>query len=138
MEYTPASRYSALRIIVLILLPLFSAAGLFGTWILAGSNGTVAILEALAKQDVPLLPGSNDPLLKAYTGVGPIDRQLTILVVFFSPVLDPRNGALMLYSIFGLGQFGAAWTIMMMEGMRRGNKGKIVSLSAHQSLHMMR
>jgi hypothetical protein len=125
----PASWYQlSLRTIVLILLPLLSATGFLGTWILAGSNGTVAMLEALAKQDAPLLPGSSDLLLRTYTGIAPIDRQLTVLVTFFAPVLDPKNGALTVFSIFGLGQFGGAWMLMMMESMRMGNKGKIVSL----------
>jgi hypothetical protein len=112
----------------LILLPLFSAAGFYGTWVLAGRNGTFAALEALAKQDVPLLPGTTDFLLTKYTGVAAIDNKLTILVTFFTPVLDDNNEALQLFSIFGLGQFGAAWMVMMMESMRQGNSGKIVSL----------
>jgi hypothetical protein len=103
-------------------------AGFFGTWILSSSNGTVAMMEALAKQDAPLLPGSTDLLLKTYTGIAPIDKQLTVLVTFFAPVLDPKNGALILFSVFGLGQFGGAWTMMMMESLRIGNKGKAVSL----------
>jgi len=68
------------------------------------------------------------PLVKTYTGVGPIDRQVTVLVSFFAPVVDSKNGALSLASVFGLGQFGAAWTLMMMEGSRQGNKGRVVSL----------
>lgn len=95
---------------------------------LAGSNGTVATLEALAKQDTPFLPGSTDLLLRTYTGIAPIDRQLTVLVTFFAPVLNSKNGAVTLFSLFGLGQFGASWTLMMMESMRQGNKGRIVSL----------
>jgi hypothetical protein len=110
------------------MLPLLSAAGFYGTWILTGSNGTVAALEALAKQDAPLLPGTTDFLLTKYTGVAQIDKKLTVLVTFFAPVLNDNNGALKLFSIFGLGQFGAAWMVMMMESLRQGNRGRIVSL----------
>ena len=109
-------------------LPLLSAAGLYGTWVLAGSNGTVAALEALAKQDAPLLPGTTDFLLTKYTGVAQIDKRLTVLVTFFAPVLDGNNDALKIFSIFGLGQFGAGWMVMMMESLRQGNSGRIVSL----------
>jgi hypothetical protein len=110
------------------LLPLLSVAGVFGTWILSDSNGTITTLKALVRQDVANLPGSTDLLLKTYTGVAPVDRQLTVLVTFFAPVLNSTNGALTVFSIFGLGQFGAAWTLMMMESMRVGNRGEIVSL----------
>jgi hypothetical protein len=96
--------------------------------VLSSSNGTVAALEALAKQDAPFLPGSSDLLLTTYTGIAPIDRQLTILVTFFAPVVNSKNGALTLFSLFGLGQFGASWMLMMMESMRQGNKGRIVAL----------
>ena len=56
-----------------------------------------------------------------------VDQQLTVLVTFFAPVLDTNNTALTLFSIAGFGQFGAVWTLMMMESMRMGNKGKVVS-----------
>lgn len=82
----------------------------------------------MAKQDTPLLPGTTDFLLTKYTGVAAIDKQLTVLVTFFAPVLDDNNHALKLFSIFGLGQFGAGWMVMMMESLRYGNQGRIVSL----------
>jgi hypothetical protein len=86
------------------------------------------VFDALAKEDAPFLPGTTDLILRTYTGIGPIDRQLTTLVTFFSPVLHSGNGALVLFSIFGLGQFSAAWLLMMLEGLRQGNKGTLVSL----------
>ncbi|KAG0652379.1 Citreoviridin biosynthesis D [Hyphodiscus hymeniophilus] len=126
-ESRPAPQATSMRTIVLILLPLLSVAGAFGTLVLIGANGTADVFKALAKQDNPFLPGSTDHQLRTYTGVAPIDRQLIVLVTFFSPVLDVQNGALVLFSIFGLGQFGAAWMIMMMEGLRQGNRWKIIS-----------
>jgi hypothetical protein len=63
-----------------------------------------------------------------YTGLKALDRQLTVLVAFFAPVVDFKNPALNLFAIWGLGQFGAVWTLMVMESMRMGNKGKAVSL----------
>jgi hypothetical protein len=66
--------------------------------------------------------------LTQYTGLKALDRQLIILVAFFAPVVDVKNPALNLFAIWGLGQFGAVWTLMVMESMRMGNKGKAVSL----------
>jgi hypothetical protein len=117
-----------LKIITLILLPLFSFAGAYGTWILASKNGTVAVLEAMADQATPLLPGTTDFLVTKYTGIAAVDKQLIILVSFFAPVLDDKNSALKLFSIFGLGQFGASWAIMQMESLRQANSWKVVSL----------
>jgi hypothetical protein len=82
----------------------------------------------LLAQNTPLLPGSDDPILRKLTGIGPLDYQLQILVTFFAPVVNTSNTNLTLFSILGLGQFGAAWTLLMMESMRLGNKGKAISL----------
>lgn len=62
-----------------------------------------------------------------FTWIGPIDKQLRTLVAFFAPVVDPANVEINLFCIFGVGQFGAAWALLMLEGMRRGNNGLAVS-----------
>jgi len=127
--YTPVSWYQfSLRTIILVLLPLLSLIGAFGSWSLAGRNGTFESLVALLAQENPLLPGSTALLLTKYTGYKRIDGQLATLVTFFSPLFDTNHAALNLFTIFGFGQFGAVWTLMMMESMRMGNKGKAVSL----------
>jgi hypothetical protein len=119
-----------LRTVTLLLLPILSIAGAFTTLVLAGCNGTFHIVENAIK--ISRLPGTYDPLLTAYTGIGFLDYQLTILVAFFAPVVDLKNSDLVLSSTFGLGQFGAGWTLMMMESLRSGNKGRIISLYASQ------
>ncbi|KAM3068861.1 hypothetical protein ACMFMG_011023 [Clarireedia jacksonii] len=126
--HIPAAWYHySLRTITLILLPLLSIIGAFGTMVLGAHNGTFDHISTLAAQDSPIFPGSNVLLLKEYTGVGAIDTQLAVLVTFFAPVVDSRNSALYLFAIFGLGQFGAAWTLLVMESLRSGNKGRLVS-----------
>lgn len=72
-------------------------------------------------------PGTDVKLVKTYTEILWLDRQLTILVTFFAPVVDRNQGALTLFSFFGFGQFGAVWTLMMMESMRMGNRRRLVS-----------
>jgi hypothetical protein len=74
--------------------------------------------------------GTDELLLKRYTGLRWMDYQLSILVTFFAPVCDAGFGreGLWLFSLFGLGQFGAAWTIMVMESLRVGNRGLVISL----------
>jgi hypothetical protein len=107
--------------------------GAFGTMGLGARNGTFDHISTLAAQESPVFPGSNVLLLRQYTGVRAIDRQLSVLVTFFAPVVDSRSGTLYLYAIFGLGQFGAAWTLLVMESLRSGNKGRAVSLYVFQS-----
>ena len=95
---------------------------------LASRNGTFeTLLSALAEND-PKFPGTEDLLVLKYTGFRAIDKQLAILVSFFAPVVDMRNQSLNLFSIWGLGQFGAVWTLMVMESLRMGNRRKAVSL----------
>ena len=106
---------------------MLSALGLYGTWILGGSNGTFKTISALTLEENPKFPGTTAPLLTNYTGFKSIDQQLAILVTFFAPVVDGRSGALYLFSIFGMGQFGGIWTLMVLESMRMGNVGKWVS-----------
>jgi nucleoside permease NupC len=116
----------SLQKLILVLLPLLSLVGAFGTWILGGANGTFPTLTALIAQGDTFLFGSNIPPLKTYTGIGFIDHQLLVLVTFFAPIFSSET-PLALFCIVGFGQFGAAWTLMVMESMRFGNKGKAVS-----------
>jgi hypothetical protein len=76
----------------------------------------------------PLLPGSTEPLLLTYTGITAVDRQLVTLVSFFSPVTDGSSNELSVFALFGLGQLGAVWTLLVMESLRKGNSGRLVSL----------
>ena len=118
----------SLRTIVLVILPLLSLTGAFGGFILGGSNGTFKSITAFVASEGSSFPGSSDLLIKKYTGFGFIDHQLTVLVTFFAPVLDSSYGALTLFSIAGFGQFGGVWTLLVMESLRVGNKGRAVSL----------
>ncbi|TEY60192.1 hypothetical protein BOTCAL_0184g00130 [Botryotinia calthae] len=118
-----------LRTIALFALPILSFIGLFGTLFIGGRNGTFEQITNLVRQKTPsaVFPNAKYLLLKDYTGIRALDRQLTVLVTFFAPVVDSKNAALWLNSIYGLGQFGAAWTLLVMESLRSGNKGRAVS-----------
>jgi hypothetical protein len=119
---------SPMRGVGLLLLPLLSVAAVYCLWIVAGKNGLFKQIGELVEEKQPIFPGSKSPLILEYTGVTAIDRQLSVLVTFFGPVVQGGDEALNLFSVFGLGQFGGAWTLLVMESLRRGNKGKAVSL----------
>lgn len=127
--HTPVAWYQfSLRSIALALLPLLSCIGAYGTMVLGSSNGTFPNITGLIAQDKPLFPGSTSPLLTTFIGIESIDHHLAVLVTFFAPTVDLNHGPLFLFTLFGFGQFGAAWTLLVMESMRMGNKGKAVSL----------
>jgi hypothetical protein len=119
---------STTRGVALLLLPLLSVAAVYCLWIVASNNGLFKQISDLAQQKQPFFPGSESPLVLKYTGVAAVDRQLTTLVAFFGPVFQGGNEPLNLFSLFGFGQFGAAWTLLLMESFRKGNQGKAVSL----------
>ncbi|KAJ8065651.1 hypothetical protein OCU04_006324 [Sclerotinia nivalis] len=118
-----------LRTITLFALPALSLIGVFGAYVIGGRNGTFEHITSLVTQETPpaVFPDAKYLLLKDYTGIRALDRQLTILVIFFATAVDRRNVAVWLNSIYGLGQLGAAWTLLVMESLRSGNKGRAVS-----------
>lgn len=113
--------------IVKVTLLLLSIAGFYGTWILLMNNGTGKQMADLRDHGPHHLPGTNMPLRMVYTGIGAIDNQLTVLAIFFWQVIcgGMPNGSLQAFHLAG--QFGAAWTIVVLEGLRQGNRGRFVS-----------
>ncbi len=124
---TPVYRLS-LRATVLFILPFLSLLGGYGTWCLGSYNGTFNAIVALIASKDPKFPGSAELLVRTYTDVQWLDRHLSILVTFFAPVVDRDQGALTIFSVMGFGQFGAVWTLMVMESLRMGNRWRAVSL----------
>jgi hypothetical protein len=112
----------------LLLLPLIAIAAVYCLWIVSTNNGLLGQISGIVEQKQPMFPGSKSPLVLKYTGVAAIDRQMSTLVTFFGPVVQLGYEPLHLFSLFGLGQFGGAWALLAMESLRRGNRGKAVSL----------
>lgn len=113
--------------IIKIILLLLSIAGFYGTWYLLMNNGTGEQMANLRDYGPHYLPGTKESLRRVYTGVGAFDYQLTVLAVFFWELIDGSmpNGSLQVFNLAG--QFGAAWTVVVLEGLRKGNRGRIVS-----------
>ena len=91
------------------------------------NNGTAEQMANVRDYGPHWLPGTKQQLGRVYTGVGPVDYQLAVLAVFFWELVDGSmpNGSLQAFHLAG--QFGAAWTIVVIEGLRKGNRGRIVS-----------
>ena len=113
------------RVLALVALPILSYLGYYNTFHTAGLNGTGKLLSSVLKSgEEARFPGTDESLLRTYTGVAQIDEVITMLVAFFAHTVD---GSVLWFGRFGAGQFGAAWGLMVMEGLRAGNRGRLVS-----------
>ena len=102
-------------------------AGLYFTHILLFKNGTVGLLEHLRDNGPRNLPGTKEPLRLVYTGIKKIDYRLTVLETIFWPISHGSHPYLSLQAFYFVGQVAGAWGLVMLEGTRSGNKGRIVS-----------
>ncbi|RYP89364.1 hypothetical protein DL770_004426 [Monosporascus sp. CRB-9-2] len=80
-------------------------------------------------------PGAPRPLLREYTGLGPVDDVLAVLVGFFSGLFDgdvaPERR---IFTLWAMTQFAACWTLLALEGLRAGNRGRLVSWTGTMGL----
>jgi hypothetical protein len=74
-----------------------------------------------------LLSGTTAPLKRHFTGIGLIDYQLTVLTVFFWGIVDGSAPAASLHALRFGSQIPVIWGVLLIEGMRAGNKGKVIS-----------
>ncbi|EXJ76355.1 uncharacterized protein A1O5_00863 [Cladophialophora psammophila CBS 110553] len=106
------------------LLILLSLAGFWTLWGFPYQNG---LLKILGQQSEPgaVIPGPTvAPMKQTYTGIGVIDKQLTVLVSFFYTAIDGNRADVSLSFLYLGGQVLAAWVLIMVEGLRNGNRGK--------------
>jgi hypothetical protein len=92
-------------------------------------NGLYDLIERHKTQGI-LPNGIDEPYKTHFTGVGPLDDLLSTLVLFFWPVVTKAGGGagLNLLGVLFAGQGCAALTMLLIEGMRKGNEGRVVSL----------
>ncbi|OQV00520.1 hypothetical protein CLAIMM_06003 [Cladophialophora immunda] len=109
-----------------VVLILLSLAGFWTLWGFPYQNG---LLKILGQQSEPgaVIPGpTSAPMKQTYTGIGPIDKQLTVLVSFFYTAIDGNRADVSLSFLYLGGQVLAAWVLVMVEGLRNGNRGKLL------------
>jgi hypothetical protein len=96
-------------------------------------NGYVKALLQLRNHGPHLLPGSNHPILTRFIGIPPLDKLLTLAGVMFANVTDGSHPQLSLYGSYFGGQLIGIFTIMVLEGLRQGNKQ--TSIAQYHTLH---
>lgn len=73
-------------------------------------------------------PGGPAPYKTSYTGIQAIDDHLVTLIVFFIYIIDgPRTWDVVLVYWYLMAQLCAGWMLLSMEGLRQGNRGRVVS-----------
>ncbi|KAI1822332.1 hypothetical protein F4861DRAFT_541106 [Xylaria intraflava] len=114
-----------------VLVPLFVGASLFGfnaTIITMIHNGLAPVLESIGSGAVASLKGAPAPFLRSYTGVASVDRRLCGVVAFFSCLIDGNvPWDVTVFYVWGMAQFAAGWTLLVLEAKRAGNRGRLVS-----------
>lgn len=109
---------------------LLCIAGCYGTWYILLNNGTTAYMSHTRDHGPRILPGTDEPLKTVYIGVPSIDYQLTVLALFSWEVVDGSHPAASLFCFHFATQVACGWSLLMVEGLRRGHRWMIISLWA--------
>ncbi|KAI2612164.1 uncharacterized protein GGS25DRAFT_474034 [Hypoxylon fragiforme] len=127
----PLGRYA-----LAALLALLAAIGFRATVIPLRTNGLGLVLRTIAattptgdnNELVDLLTAPR-PFKRTYTGVAALDRHLSLLVGFFAAYINDAGAGwdATAFYVWGLGQFAAGWTALVLEGRRTGSKGRAIA-----------
>jgi hypothetical protein len=110
----------------LVVLGVIGAGTLHG---LSVRNGLYDLIDTHKIQGI-LPNGADEPYKNKFTGIAPVDSLLATLLLFFWPVVNGGSGSegSTLLGVLFAGQSCAAMTMVLIEGMRKGNEGRAVSL----------
>lgn len=109
-----------------ISLVALSILGFWTLWVFPYKNG---LLKFLGHQAEPgaVIPGATlAPMKQTYTGIHPVDKQLTILVSFFYTAIDGKRADISLSFLALGGQVLGAWVLIMIESLRTSNQSKFL------------
>jgi hypothetical protein len=111
-----------------LLFPILTVTGAYAVIGLGLHNGYWQMLEAHNTAPGPLkLPGTGELVRTSYTGIAGLDKQLVTLMVFFWPCATAELPALSLYAVYMAAQLIPMQTLLILEGLRYGNRGKTIS-----------
>ena len=106
-----------------------AALGFWTLWGFPYKNGLLKHLGAQTELGA-MIPGPvAAPMRQSYTGIGPVDKQLTVLVSFFYTAIDGNRGDISIAFLSLGSQVIASWVLITLEGLRPGNKGKLLIVS---------
>lgn len=128
-----AALINATKVALLVL----SVAGFYLTWYLLLNNGSTEYMDHIRDFGPRVLPGTNEPLKTEYgfKWLPAVDYQFTVLTLFFWEQVDGSRPDASLYCFHLASQILAGWPLLMLEGMRHGNRWRVVSLSESEDLY---
>ncbi|KAF2792470.1 hypothetical protein K505DRAFT_246593 [Melanomma pulvis-pyrius CBS 109.77] len=97
--------------------------GMNSMYVLVYCSGYIKALINLKVHVPHYFPGSHNPILTYFTGIKPLDQVLTLAGVTFVNVTDGSAPQLSLYGFYFAGKLVSIFTVMIIEGVRDGNKG---------------
>ncbi|KAF7547154.1 hypothetical protein G7046_g9097 [Stylonectria norvegica] len=96
---------------------------------LTARNGWAALFAAMLARNDATLPGTDAVARTAFTRVPALDYGLVQLVRFFYPCVSGERPALTLFAAWMAGQVLSMHTALGLEGLRKGNRGAVVSFT---------
>ncbi|CAL8581218.1 hypothetical protein XPA_006919 [Xanthoria parietina] len=102
-----------------------AAVAVWGTWGIAFRTGFLALIKSMR-----VLPVVNVPLHETYTGISPIDKFIQRLHLILYPAVDGTWPGLCLVAWEFSGSFAVTWMVVGLEGLRMGNKEKVLAFTA--------
>lgn len=112
-----------------ITLLIFSALGFWALWGFPSRNNLLHYLGELSEPGATIPGPTYQPMKQTYTGIKPLDKQLTTLVGFFYTAIDGNRFDISL-NFLNLGsQVLAAWILITTESYRAGNNGSLILTS---------
>jgi hypothetical protein len=106
-------------LLALALLTALLPFGLLSMHVLMHRNGYYASMVHLRDYGPHLLPGTQDPLVRTYTGNGFLDYWLTVLVCFFANAVDGSEPELSVFCVVFAANMGPCLVLVYVESLRR-------------------
>jgi len=100
---------------------VFALDSMFGQLYRVGMVDETLRLLASTDPALALLPGSQTPVLRVFTGWQPLDMLLSLSNIMFANVADGTRPELSLYAVQFGGQLVPIFAVLMIEGLRVGN-----------------
>ena len=113
-----------------VIIPGLVLLGGYSLHVFSEANGLFPqIVTYRSKHTLPTPTASTVASFPAgFTGLDPPDGILATLLVFFWPLVDGENPGASLFGFLFAGQAVAVWTATVLEGSRKANRGRLISL----------
>ncbi|KAI4193941.1 MAG: hypothetical protein LQ350_008062 [Teloschistes chrysophthalmus] len=113
--------------VVGVSLILISVIATSGTALTVFRSGFGKLLKTALSAHPPRLPVVDVPVKHTYTGLPPVDGFIRAFHVLIYPAIDGTWPGLCMSAWEFSGMFSVTWIVASLEGLRAGNRGKLIS-----------